>query len=84
VPGARRSGIVGRHGDGWKIRVSAVPEGGRANDAVLELIARKLDISRRDVELTSGMASRDKVVTFHGVSLETAETMLEAAAERPR
>lgn len=84
VPGAKRSGIVGRHGDAWKVRVVAAPEAGKANDAVLDVLARTLDLPRRNVELTAGKASRDKVVVLDGMTSEVAETMLAAAAERDR
>jgi len=77
VPGAPRPGIVGRHGDAWKVRVAAAPEAGKANDALL-------DLPRRDLELTAGRASRDKVVTVEGLSSEAADSMLAAAAERDR
>jgi hypothetical protein len=84
VPGARRSGIVGRHADGWKVRVAATPEAGRANEVLLRLLARTLDLPRRDLELTRGRASRDKIVTFEGLSSEVADEKLAAAAEHDR
>lgn len=82
VPGARRPGVVGRHGDAWKLRVSAPAEAGRANDAVLALLAETLDVPRRDLELTSGHASRDKVVALDGITSEAADTRLAEAAVR--
>lgn len=84
VPGANRPGIVGRHGDAWKVRVSAPPEDGRANDAVLDLVARALDVARRDVSLASGASSRDKVVLLEGVSDEVVDARLAEAAEARR
>ena len=81
VPGARRPGIVGRYGNAWKLRVSAPAEAGKANDAVLALLAETLDIARRDLELSSGHTSRDKVVVLRGMTDEAAETRLAAAAE---
>ena len=84
VPGARRSGIVGRHGNGWKVRVTAAPEAGKANEALLDLLARALELPRRDLALTRGRASRDKVVTFDGLTSEAADGKLAAAAERDR
>ena len=68
VPGSTRPGIVGRYGDGWKVRVSAAPERGRANDAVLDLLAQTLSMPRADVKLVSGHAGRDKVVVLHGIA----------------
>jgi uncharacterized protein len=81
VPGANRSRVVGRHGDAWKVRVSAPPEGGRANAAVLAVLADVLDVTRRDLELVSGRSSRDKVVALEGMTLDAAERRLAAAAE---
>ena len=84
VPGASRPGIVGRHGDAWKVRVTAPPEDGRANDAVLDLLARTFDLPRRDVRLAAGTSSRDKVVVLEGVTDDVAAELLAAAAEGRR
>jgi uncharacterized protein len=63
---------VGRYGDAWKVRVTEAAERGRANDAVLELIAESLSVPRRDVELVSGHSGRDKVVELHGIAEDEA------------
>jgi len=84
VPGAKGPGVVGRHGDAWKVRVAAAPEDGKANDAVLDLLARTLDLPRRDLELSAGNSSRDKVVVLDGLSSEAADLMLAAAAAAER
>ena len=81
VPGARHPGVVGRHGEAWKVRVSAPAEAGRANDAVLAVLAETLHVPRGDLELTAGFTSRDKVVALDGLSSETVETRLATAAE---
>ncbi len=80
VPGTSRPGVVGRYGDAWKLRVTAPAEGGKANDAVLALLAGTLDLPRGDLEITSGRASRDKVVALAGLSTDVAEARLAAAA----
>ena len=67
-PGASRTEVVGRHGDGWKVRVIAPPEDGRANEAVLGLLAEQLDLPRRSLSLVSGHGGRDKVVRMAGIS----------------
>jgi uncharacterized protein (TIGR00251 family) len=79
VPGASREEIVGRHGDAWKVRVTSPAEGGRANEALLNLLARALDVSRRDLSVTVGTSSRDKVVRLDGMTMELAEARLAAA-----
>ena len=82
VPGANRPGVVGRHGDAWKIRVAAPPEGDRANEAALALVAETVGVPRRDLELTAGRASRDKVVTVTGVTLAQTDERLAQAVKR--
>jgi uncharacterized protein len=71
--------VVGRHGEAWKIRVAAVPERGRANDAVLELLAETLAVPRANVTLVSGGASRNKIVELSGITPEEIERRLATA-----
>ena len=59
-PGARRSEVAGIHGDSLKIRVQAPAIDDRANEALLEFVAQRLGIPRRDVTLASGARSREK------------------------
>jgi uncharacterized protein (TIGR00251 family) len=75
-PGAKRSEIVGRHGEIWKVRVAAPAERGRANDALLELLAGALAVPRSSVRLVAGSGSRDKVVEVKGVTSDEAERLL--------
>ncbi|HYX76302.1 MAG TPA: DUF167 domain-containing protein [Gaiellaceae bacterium] len=75
-PGARSNTIVGRHGDGWKVRVAAPPENGRANDAVLRLLAEQLDLPGSSVTLVSGRSGRDKIVELAGIDSVEAERRL--------
>jgi uncharacterized protein len=82
VPGVGRPGIVGRHGDAWKVRVSAAPERGKANEALLVELASVLDLSRRDVELVAGHSSRDKVALVRELPKGEIEARLESAAGR--
>jgi uncharacterized protein (TIGR00251 family) len=84
-PGAGRSGIVGRHGDAWKVRVTAPPEDGRANAAVLRLLADALSMPRGSVTLVSGHTGRDKIVLLDGVGPAQIERRLSSAtADRGR
>jgi uncharacterized protein YggU (UPF0235/DUF167 family) len=80
-PGARVSHVVGRFGDAWKLRVTAAPERGRANDEVVALLAASLGVPRSDVRLVAGRSSRDKVVEVSRISLAEAEHRLDPAAK---
>jgi uncharacterized protein (TIGR00251 family) len=75
-PGARKTELAGRHGDGWKIRVSAPPEGGRANDALLKLLAERLRLPRRKLTLVSGHAGREKIVELPGIAADEVDRRL--------
>jgi uncharacterized protein len=77
APGARRSEIVGRHGDAWRVRVTAPPDRGRANDEVLEVLAAALAVRPRQLRLVAGASSRDKIVELDGIDAIEAERRLE-------
>jgi uncharacterized protein (TIGR00251 family) len=76
APGAKRSEVVGRHGAGWKVRVAAPPTDGRANAAVLALVADVLALPRAAVTLVSGHGSRDKLLDVAGIGPEETERRL--------
>jgi uncharacterized protein YggU (UPF0235/DUF167 family) len=80
MPGSTRPGVVGPYGGSWKIRVAVAPEGGRANDAVVGLLADTLDLRRADIEIISGHSGRDKVVSVQGISGPELERRLASAA----
>jgi uncharacterized protein YggU (UPF0235/DUF167 family) len=79
-PGAGRAAIVGRYGEAWKVRVTAAPEDGRANDAVLRLLADVLAVPRGALTLISGHSARDKIVELTGVGPALAERRLTSAS----
>ena len=62
VPGASRDQIVGWLGDALKIKVTAPPEKGKANEAVVTLLAKPLDVRRDTIEIVSGHGSPAKTV----------------------
>ena len=79
-PGAGRSSIVGRHGAALKMRVAAVPEGGRANEACADLLAETFGLKRAQVELVNGQSSRAKQFKLTGVDLDAFRKELERVA----
>ena len=83
-PGARSAGVVGRHGEGWKVRVAAPPEGGRANEAVVRLLADAVSLPRDAVTLVSGHGARDKIVQLAGLDSTQVERRLSTAAGKDR
>ena len=64
VPGASRDQIVGWLGDALKIKVTAPPENGKANEAVVTLLAKTLGVRRDTIEIVSGHGSPAKTVNI--------------------
>lgn len=73
VPGAKKPGIAGLHGENLKVRVSEPPEGGKATQAVERLLAGCLNV---DVDLVRGMTSRRKLFLASGIDTTTARAKL--------
>ncbi len=68
VPGSSRNHIAGWLGESLKIRVTANPEKGKANDAVVTLLADTLKIPKQDITLSSGASSPRKIFKISGLS----------------
>ena len=59
-PGAKRAEFAGQHGERLKIRISAPPIDGKANEALIRFLADAFAVSRQQVSLLSGQSSRQK------------------------
>jgi uncharacterized protein (TIGR00251 family) len=75
-PRASREGIEGCSEDCLRLRVTAPPVGGQANEACVELVARALGVKRGLVDIRSGHRSRTKGVLIRGMTLAQAEEAL--------
>lgn len=65
-PGARRPQLRGLHGDAVKIAIGEAAQDGKANKAIVRVIAGAMGLALSEVEITSGATSRRKRVLLHG------------------
>lgn len=70
VPNASKDELVGWLGESLKVRISAPPTDGRANERLCEFLATQLSLSRGAVSLVSGAGSRQKILSIQEISLE--------------
>lgn len=69
-PRASRNEIAGLQGVSLKVRVTAPPVDGMANQALIDFLSESLGVARRNVSIVSGFSSRTKVVEVRDVDLE--------------
>ncbi|HEY3133492.1 MAG TPA: DUF167 domain-containing protein [Gemmatimonadaceae bacterium] len=74
-PRSSRNEIVGLQGDSLKVRVTAPPVEGMANEALIDFLSGALKISRRNLCIVSGHSSRAKVIEVRGVDLESVQRL---------
>ncbi|MCP4877001.1 MAG: DUF167 domain-containing protein [Gammaproteobacteria bacterium] len=77
VPGASHSNIAGWFGDSLRIRVKAVAEKGKANAALVSLIAQTLELPSDAVRLIGGKTSAHKVLEITGLSQQELKRRLQ-------
>ena len=75
-PGARRNAIIGEQAGALKVAVTAPPDKGRANDAIVEVLAETLGLKRSQVELVSGPTSRAKKFLLRNLTAEALRNKL--------
>lgn len=76
-PNARKNGIVGVEGGHLKIQVTAPPEDGKANEAIVKVLSDRFQVKRSQIEQISGFAHREKVFLLRTVPLAIVEVVLE-------
>lgn len=77
MPKASHDRLVGWVGDALKVRVTAAPERGKANLAVITLLADALGTARECLQLVAGNASERKIVMIRGMSEKELRSRLE-------
>lgn len=75
-PKASEDRIVGFHGDDLKVKVTAPPTGGKANQRLIEILAERLNVTKSEVEIIRGHTSRKKAVRIGNVSLSQVRNRL--------
>jgi uncharacterized protein (TIGR00251 family) len=66
VPRSSRSQIVGEHDGALRVKITAPPLDGAANEALVRLLAKAFDLPTADVEIVSGRSSKRKHVSISG------------------
>lgn len=76
IPRASKNEISGRYGDAVKIRLTAPPVEGAANQALIDFLAEILEVRTSQIEILSGHAARDKIVCVTGLLPQEVEARL--------
>ena len=79
APGSGRNAVVGVHGGRLKVAVTAQPEKGKANEAIVRVLARQFGLRRSQVSVSSGETSRDKWIRLEGISPKRLREILREA-----
>jgi len=80
-PRASKNGIVYMEDGGIRVRLTAPPVDGAANEALVKYFADLFSVARSQVEIVSGHTSRSKIVRIEGIKQEAAERLLNIAAK---
>lgn len=76
LPRSSKNEVVGKENGVYKVKLTAPPVEGKANNALVRLIGKKLGLPKRDVRISSGERSRVKFLTIQGLTSEAIERLL--------
>jgi uncharacterized protein (TIGR00251 family) len=79
-PKASKDQVVGYREGVLQLRVTVPPDKGRANAAVVALLAEALGVAKSRVRIVRGQTSRDKVLTVESLTPEDVRVILETGA----
>lgn len=75
-PGAKSNSLNGYFGEALKLQLKAPPVDGKANEALLKLLAKWLNMPRSALSIKQGMASRNKLVLIRSGNIESIKKLL--------
>ena len=78
VPRSSKSEIVGEHGGSLRIKLKSPPVDGAANDELIILLSKELNVSRSAVEIVSGQSSKTKRIRIESVDAVRIRALLKA------
>jgi uncharacterized protein (TIGR00251 family) len=84
TPRASRDEVLGFQGEVLRVRVKAPPVEGRANEALLRLLAKVLEIPRSSLAIVWGQTSRDKIVAVDGLEAAEVRRRVESGGSKDR
>ena len=79
-PRASRNEIAGIYGESLKVRLTAPPVEGAANESLIEFLAEIFAVSRRSVRILAGEGSRSKIVEIEGITERAVHDVAEGTA----
>ena len=80
LPRAKRNEIVELLSDGTlKVRLTAPPVGGKANQALIKFLSKLLGVAKSKIEIRSGATSRNKLISVKGIDAHEVREKIKAA-----
>ncbi|MGK5595106.1 MAG: DUF167 domain-containing protein [Parachlamydiaceae bacterium] len=76
LPNASSNKIIGWENDELKIRLTAIPEKGKANEALIKLLAKRLDIPLSSIKVIGGTTSRHKKLLIKNLDITLFESLI--------
>ena len=68
IPRSSRTEILGKENDIYRMKLTDPPVQGKANKAAIELLAEKLGVPKREIEIVSGKTGRLKTIRIRGLT----------------
>ena len=79
LPRSSQSRLVGFQGDFLKIKITAPPVDGRANEECIRFLADVLGVKKDRVQITGGLKAKRKTITVQGLTKKDVEAVLAAS-----
>jgi uncharacterized protein (TIGR00251 family) len=76
IPRSSKNQIIGKEGDAYRVKVKAPPVDGKANKALIALLAKRLNRPKEDIQIICGKSARIKLIRVYGLISEDVDNNL--------